>query len=143
MTADEKNLIERWIVELRSGNYIQGRGLLVQKSSRDDGKGKEYNTYCCLGVLAHIVDPLSDAASPNTGMGHLSLVVIKKIRERLEEEGLQYIVTKGDMYPRSRLDNGLPRENCITMNDSIKFTFEQIADILESELEADRALQPA
>lgn len=35
---------ERWVEALRSGEYEQGQGHLVN----------EYNEYCCLGVFAHL-----------------------------------------------------------------------------------------
>lgn len=42
----------KWIEALRSGKYPQGKGMLVD-SSTDPAR----NTYCCLGVLACVLNP--------------------------------------------------------------------------------------
>ena len=44
MRADVK---AKWVAALRSGDYKQGTGTLLN----------EKNEYCCLGVLAQVVDP--------------------------------------------------------------------------------------
>lgn len=43
-----KELKQRWIEALRSGNYKQGRFCL---------RVKRYDSFCCLGVLADLIDP--------------------------------------------------------------------------------------
>jgi hypothetical protein len=43
-------LKEKWLAALRSGHYRQGNGRLHQYSLDGD-------CYCCLGVLADVIDP--------------------------------------------------------------------------------------
>lgn len=43
----KKDLKEKWIKALKSGEYEQGKHSLRSI----------YDKYCCLGVLAHLVDP--------------------------------------------------------------------------------------
>jgi hypothetical protein len=45
-TKEQKAITRKWLKELRSGQYRQGTGYLVQKSK--DNKGDKF---CCLGVL--------------------------------------------------------------------------------------------
>ena len=40
----KKDVMEKWVAALRSGEYKQGRGWLISKE----------NEYCCLGVLCEI-----------------------------------------------------------------------------------------
>jgi hypothetical protein len=47
LTSEQKELVQKWIDALRSGNYQQGQRRLRRVN----------NTYCCLGVLCDIVDP--------------------------------------------------------------------------------------
>ncbi len=144
MTADERNLIQKWIVELRSGKYTQGRLVMVQRSMRPDGKGNEYDEYCCLGVLAHIVDPLSDSASPFTGTGYIPVDMQQQIRDILKEEGLRYHVSGADICPYAQPFGYRRTDSCVEMNDGKRLSFDEIADILEEELEYAMTLpQPA
>jgi hypothetical protein len=46
-----------WLKALRSGKYKQGKGALVRHGQRGGKK------YCCLGVLAEIVDPSFDTTT--------------------------------------------------------------------------------
>lgn len=57
----DRELAERWADALDSGAYVQRQGALCTK--RDD----ESKEYCCLGVLAELVDRLekiSDTTGP-------------------------------------------------------------------------------
>jgi hypothetical protein len=50
MTELTPEIFEKWLNELRGGNYLQGRGRLRQQ-------GKKEYSFCCLGVLADIINP--------------------------------------------------------------------------------------
>jgi hypothetical protein len=45
-----RELKEKWVAALRSGDYVQGNGALKYGK-----EGAMY--YCCLGVLAEVADP--------------------------------------------------------------------------------------
>jgi hypothetical protein len=47
-----KEIKEKWIAALRSGNYVQGREFLCKR----DYNPKEYR-FCCLGVLCDLSNP--------------------------------------------------------------------------------------
>jgi hypothetical protein len=50
----------RWTAALRSGNYSQGHGRLVNHLGR----------FCCLGVACHLAGLLKDVQDPYTAWGH-------------------------------------------------------------------------
>ena len=76
----EKELRDRWVAALRSGEYKQGKSAL-----RRDGK------YCCLGVLREIIHPGCHASKWNKGQ-YLSTVALRSVRfgERIQ-------ITLGEM----------------------------------------------
>lgn len=47
MNAEDKEVLEKWVATLRSGDYEQGVGRLRRPDER----------YCCLGVLCDILEP--------------------------------------------------------------------------------------
>ena len=105
-------LRERWIAALRSGEY---------KKSTSSLKTNDGTAFCCLGVLAELVDPNGWA----DGGG---------IRgDRLQWRGQSYYVSEEEGVP------GLPLEasrKLAVMNDNGK-TFPEIADYIEAHPEID------
>jgi hypothetical protein len=55
-----KSIKNKWVKALRSGEYKQGSGQL--RSEDDEGV-----SFCCLGVLAQIVDPAQETWKPDNG----------------------------------------------------------------------------
>jgi hypothetical protein len=55
-----KSIKNKWVKALRSGKYKQGTGQL--HSENEEGK-----SFCCLGVLATIVDPYQKTWEPTNG----------------------------------------------------------------------------
>lgn len=53
-----KTVKDRWVKALRSGRYDQGRACLSLRDAFGD------DSFCCLGVLAHIVDPEGNTWKP-------------------------------------------------------------------------------
>ena len=108
----------KWLEALRSGKYEQGKGCLR------DHEGK----YCCLGVLADIVDP--------EGWGR---PVIDLFEFEIEEDEMA-IYDPDAWYGRAaticRQDilNEMIQVGLYEMNDSGLFTFEDIANIIEEYL---------
>jgi hypothetical protein len=52
----DKALKAKWVKALRSGRYKQAEGVL-RLSATDPDTDKTTHKYCCLGVLAQIIDP--------------------------------------------------------------------------------------
>lgn len=102
------NLMEVWIAELRSGEYTQGTEKL--KSYQDE--------YCCLGVLCNIVSP----GEWDSG-----------------QEGYSFLGNEGDPPYEVVLQLGVNVEDVpgfisdlVNKNDTLCYTFSEIADFLET-----------
>lgn len=111
--ALNRELITRWIAALRSGKYVQGRGLL-----RKYDHYSKTSRYCCLGVLADICEVKWEN---NSG----EIFFIEGISKILP---INIIELSGIEYLQDRL---------IKMNDANGLSFDQIADFLEDELKHD------
>jgi hypothetical protein len=108
-TPEQLDLRRKWVEALRSGEWTQATGQLW------DGTG-----YCCLGVLCKVAglrdDELAGKLSPPKG-------VLRAVGLPTAEgwvEGIDF----GGQYPVGVW--------LTTLNDSAKFTFEQIADVIET-----------
>lgn len=91
LTKDEKS---RWLQALRSGEYKQGNGALCVSN----GETKEY---CCLGVLADIIDPTK--FEPYNGRtywqwGGLGQLFATRIMPSEHEQRLILMNDKGDSF---------------------------------------------
>lgn len=151
MTDKQKDLVKRWVAALRSGKYIQGGGALKTKRDR----------YCCLGVLCDVVkeevggrwkdqdvsrslfiykgnerDPESeDLSEPEEGCASVYLPEV--IREIY---GLRGATCKFDITPELKqkfptlrpLLYDLTFADLIHLNDTLEFSFQDIADLLEA-----------
>lgn len=121
------------VAALRSGKYKQGRGHL----RGDDG-------FCCLGVACD-VSKLGEWAQPDYGPG--ALVPHWLYATKSGEEGAAALPSDvADYYGFRRTDGSLgngsryrikhiPFRALTTANDSGAVSFEQIADVIESEPE--------
>lgn len=110
LTQDE--IIKLWTDALRSGKYKQGRVKLY--NTKDD-------TYCCLGVLCRVYEENVGKVLPEIERKALlnnELEVVK--------DWVNLIYSDGDYG----LGNSLA-----SLNDTKCFTFNQIADIIESKPE--------
>jgi hypothetical protein len=98
----DKELKAKWIAALRSGVYHQTRGSM-----------KDFDGYCCLGVLREIIAPGSTAAAKNSD--HLSA-------EHAEIAGLRF----GQQSELANMNDG--------SNDHRPHSFAEIADYIEKEI---------
>ena len=119
-----KEIKEKWVAALRSGEYEQGKGML----KTEDGK------YCCLGVLCDLYSKekesnekfeLSEDVYSFIGT---SGVLPREVREWAGIDTPNPIVASGDRY-----------ESLATFNDGIKgsidsISFKEIADLIEAQL---------
>ena len=111
--AKWKSNRKKWVKALRSKKYIQGEGELLN----------EHGHYCCLGVLSVII-----------GMKPITR------SNRLTYFGKDYQIAPpsacmavGLMDQHGTYDDTNNSANCLTNDNDDGKTFEQIADIIESE----------
>lgn len=97
----KKSVADKWINALRSGEYRQGFGLLHNTNN---------NTYCCLGVLCAIGEAKPYSTS------------------EVVEHGFN--LKNGHGYIAS-LDISLTHLNDFIVDGLEKFTFDEIADIIQ------------
>lgn len=76
-----KEIADKWVEALRSGNYEQGDGALCSVTEVGE------KLYCCLGVLTHIY--ITEHNDTNFGFTPL--------RERREADKIAYVSTCGDV----------------------------------------------
>lgn len=112
----------KWVKALRSGKYKQGEGVLFDKKTK---------AYCCLGVLCNVagIKPVTsktakgvslfdgaENTAPQTAMDFVGLSTEGGAFDDLEQKYYKDIT------------NALWK-----LNDEHRFTFKQIADVIESE----------
>jgi hypothetical protein len=113
MPLDLKN---KWVTALRSGEYQQGTGKMYNE---------ETNTYCCLGVLEHIVN-----GWVSNGRGLLTHKFCDVNNIDFDYKGEELCSPSFDIPQlKSR------PVSAHSLNDIHRWTFEQIADVIEQQVE--------
>ena len=102
----KKDVMEKWVTALRSGEYKQGTATL-----------KEDSTYCCLGVLCEI-SPLGESNWERYDL---------PTREVMDWAGLQ---TGAGVLPKFYRAKKIRVDKLIDLND-LGLSFKQIANIIE------------
>lgn len=126
MTENSNDLAERieglkaWIAALRSGEYTQGSGLLVQESN---GKLE----HCCLGVACEVAGLKRSKLGSNLAYEY---ELCEKDEICHESWGLPESLKAKQTYPL--ILSYEPILTAINANDSRLLTFTEIADVLES-----------
>ena len=132
----DKEVKELWLTALRSGEYQQGKGALVHR-----GQGQGQDQFCCLGVLCDLAEKAgvvrrnpsgypygSDSYGEDRDIGGLPAEVMLWSGISFCEGELSEPVPNPD--PISNLvENG---RTLIVLNDTFNYTFEQIANVIES-----------
>jgi hypothetical protein len=115
MTTREQDVkIEAWVEALRSGKYAQTRGELCR--IRDDGSP----SYCCLGVAGSLLGIADEAMQRGLDV-EIGTIGPNETYEKVKDAyGLTSTLGR---YARSAL---------YTHNDTHQWTFEEIADLIES-----------
>ena len=112
----DQELKQKWVDALRSGNYEQTTRQL---------RGSE-DKFCCLGVLANIVDPDAWELRGNTWLWNGSAMVLPRIT-RKELGFVEYQDHRSDEY------RALEQGYYSAMNDAGK-SFSDLADEIEQNL---------
>lgn len=108
----DKEIAEKWVAALRSGEYKQGIGVLYNKRN---------NTFCSLGVLGAVCgNDLKDM----TSMGILSSIIDNKVPNHIMKQ------LNGNSPTSITLSGRL-----INLNDRTKKSFCEIADWIEENVE--------
>ncbi len=113
----KKEIANAWIAALRSGEYRQGKGVL-----------RRNNSFCCLGVLCEL------ARKENIVKGSIS---IGSDLYRYNDQ-VYLIPEKVRKWADLRDDTGergKRKVSLATLNDSSKYSFKRIADVIEKEWE--------
>jgi len=96
----EPTLKEKWVKELRSGKYKQTRNTLYRYADGEGGAEcdpvSEAASFCCLGVLAAVIDPNSlkypnEGVLESMGVTHVQCVVMNDTEEKNFNEIADYI----------------------------------------------------
>jgi hypothetical protein len=118
--AEQKDRLRLWVEALRSGNYAQ----TMHKLRDDDG-------FCCLGVMC-------DVFMRETGQGKWEDTAYRLVFEldSVAKESLpqaQVLEWFGffEAYTELPTDAGLCNIEFVTLNDDLKLSFGQIADLIE------------
>lgn len=117
-TRMPKELKEKWMAALRSGEYEQGRDIL------HDGKG----AYCCMGVLQMVVDGEVEVSPfyPDKASGYPS-------PEWLERNGIICLLNTG--WAENETDILLGDHKASVWNDKHNMSFPEIATIIDEYVE--------
>lgn len=111
----------KWLAALRSGEYKQATGILVEETKTQEDRDVKNLSYCCLGVACHIQGISNKAMGTLTQPDSLSTKKLNKIPKALWESSL-YL---GEMSPIERL---------IGLNDAEHWSFKRIARWIEKNL---------
>lgn len=108
---------QKWTEELRSGKYPQGNGLLRSDDDR----------FCCLGVLCEVavVEGVIDPPELVSGL------------RRYVYDGYESAVLPEKVVEWAGLDRDIPKigpSNAWRLNDTLEYSFEQIADEIDKYL---------
>ena len=129
-----------WVVGLRSGRYKQGRLCLCQLTDYDEfqyNAKEDKRVYCCMGVLADIVNPDGWSNSDERpGRPYMF-----KVGDGIEsDDGTHAGGNAGGVYCLSnKLLNKIglsarKQDRLMAMNDGLtgrRYTFDEIADFIE------------
>lgn len=114
----DKTWKRRWVKALRSGEYQQGTGTLCRFDPREGSL-----QFCCLGVLADIVDPDGWEMEDYEGNRTFSNAHWGETGDWQLPEGIA--IETGFLDPPTMA-------KLVNLNDNSRYDFDQIADWIES-----------
>jgi hypothetical protein len=116
-----RRLAGLWLAALRSGKYKQGKGTLYDPKT---------GGYCCLGVLQMVADGHVERYEQLPSALWLYDHGVKFISQGEVEFGVGHAQLQCSSPYIPSLSNGLA-----TINDSGKYNFHELADLIEANLE--------
>ena len=120
----KKEIADIWVAALRSGEYLQGKGMLeVFEADQDD---RIVSKFCCLGVLSKLADKAGVPVTKDSGSGRIQGAYIDP--DVRDWAGMIHCTGDftGDTISRDAILYSLP-----TLNDKRGYTFDEIADVIE------------
>ncbi len=111
----QKENRKKWVEALRSGKYEQGKYILAKENLSGT------YSFCCLGVAAHILGEPEDLLSAYS--------TLRDLPDIMDAYGL--IDDAGACYVKNTEGEGY--DGCLAELNDDGFTFEEIADIIESD----------
>lgn len=125
----KKDIVQKWVDALRSGDYRQTRGRLQRTVAKSDDVvyGSSEPGFCCLGVLCEIA--VADGVIENLGPDSDGDIQYGAAGSR------STVGPTIDIYDWLDETGGeLGRLNLVSLNDDEGYSFEQIAEVLETEI---------
>ena len=149
----KRELLNKWIDALRSGEYEQGNGVLCLESATEPEK----LFHCCLGVLCEVAGLNREVICDGEFVSNVDVSTINGGEHVTHEAGPPYLNPDRDGYlhyyslnPACRGDEVLPedfrsdqgislsmQQTLTEMNDAGYASFDDIADMLEQAVIAD------
>jgi hypothetical protein len=127
---NKKNL-RKWVAALRSGNFKQGHGYLC--SYKETETGRDYK-YCCLGVACQLLaeedNTFAATVTDNPNEDPHILFGAQRALGRLPDEVIDWLGIRWYSAYGNPKFMGL---HAIHMNDSLRLSFNEIADRIEEE----------
>jgi hypothetical protein len=117
----DKELKQKWIDALRSGEYQQGKKRLCTEDGR----------YCCLGVLQMVADGVTEPYTQESGG-------VLPSQEWTNAHPVEFYNNVGNpsRFPAFRIElDERYNVDVWELNDVYEFTFSQIADLIEKQVE--------
>lgn len=116
----------RWVRALRSGEYLQGSGMLCLRDLIN-----QVDYFCCLGVLCDLAekDGVTEGYPHDYGYDSEALLSYEGMTEVLPKKIQEWAGLTEDNPVIPSRDARLA-----TLNDEADLSFEQIADLIEQEL---------
>lgn len=129
LTEEEVQFTLDWISALRSGEYEQGKRALCDLSTEDSTK----YCYCCLGVACDISPRYEQVEVPDQTYRSFKALAMEQV---LQHEKVGSLADYDTLVLKDA--EGDPSDagyySLVTLNDDFDATFEQIANLLEKDL---------
>lgn len=119
-----KVFADKWLTALRSGDYEQTKEMLYSTGESSGTVTRPKQGYCCLGVAGAICGYSLEQMEDQSDLFSL-------IREWGEPSEMNGIEVPNEL---ANSDESFT-EQCIKLNDSMDYTFAEIADWLEQNVE--------
>lgn len=120
-----REIRDRWVAALRSGTYKQGRSMLKVDAAYGETR------HCCLGVLCEIA--LESGVQVELDLHHLEDGSVAHRYDGQQGYPPRSIIDWADLgHGEVRYDEGWT--NLYQLNDSLKMSFREIADIIEEQM---------
>lgn len=121
----KKKIADRWIAALRSGKYVQAKDALCSNAG-----------FCCLGVLCDLSEKGAWVASCGPSNPRDYLGTGSELPHEVSRwAGMRSLDGRFDSDNPEHQPPGAFEPSLLQLNDTLEFTFPQIADVIEQHWE--------